>query len=319
MITNLITVIPLLKKTITVRAKTLPILSVGVALSLALAGCSAASSPQKEDGLIHVVASTDVYGDIAKQIGGDLVSVTSIISNASQDPHSYEADAQVQLSLSKADVVIQNGGGYDDFVDTLLKGANNPTVALLDAATVSGHDQTPPTGEFNEHLWYDFTTVTKVAAKIESTFARLDPKHASTFAANGATFSSAVSTLESSEASIRAFAAGEGAAITEPVPLYMLDAMGLVNKTPEKFSAAIEGGTDVSPLVLTETLALFSDHAVKLLAYNAQTGGPQTEQVIAAAKKAGVAVVPVRETLPAGKDYLEWMTDTVAAISAALK
>ncbi|WP_255461167.1 metal ABC transporter solute-binding protein, Zn/Mn family [Glaciihabitans sp. INWT7] len=301
------------------RAKIVPVLSVGILLSLALAGCSGASSPPKDDGLIHVVASTDVYGDIAKQIGGDLVSVTSIISNPSQDPHSYEADAQVQLSLSKADVVIQNGGGYDDFVDTLLKGANNPGVALVDAAAVSGHDQTPTTGEFNEHLWYDFPTVTKVATKLESTFSRLDPKNAATFAANGASFSSAVSTLESSEAAIRASASGEGAAITEPVPLYMLDAMGLVNKTPEKFSAAIEGGTDVSPLVLRETLALFGDHAVKLLAYNAQTGGPQTAQVVAAAKKAGVAVVPVRETLPAGKDYLEWMTDTVAAISAALK
>jgi len=297
----------------------LPLIFGGIALSLALAGCSTAAPPQKDDGLIQVVASTNVYGDIAKQIGGDRVSVTSIISDPAQDPHSYEADARVQLALSKADVVIQNGGGYDDFVDTLLKGANNPKVVLLNAATISGYDQAPETGVFNEHLWYDFPTVRKVVTKIESTLAKLDPKHASVFAAKGATFSAAVSSLESSEAALKTTAVGEGAAITEPVPLYMLDALGLVNKTPKKFSAAIEEGTDVSPLVLTQTLALFSDHAVKLLAYNEQTSGPQTEQVLAAAKKAGVPTVPVRETLPAGKDYIAWMTATLAAITASLK
>jgi len=297
----------------------LPLISGGIALSLALVGCSTAAPPQKDDGLIQVVASTNVYGDIAKQIGGDRVSVTSIISDPAQDPHSYEADARVQLALSKADVVIQNGGGYDDFVDTLLKGANNPKVVLLNAATISGYDQAPETGVFNEHLWYDFPTVRKVVTKIESTLAKLDPKHASVFAAKGATFSAAVSSLESSEAALKTTAVGEGAAITEPVPLYMLDALGLVNKTPKKFSAAIEEGTDVSPLVLTQTLALFSDHAVKLLAYNEQTSGPQTEQVLAAAKKAGVPTVPVRETLPAGKDYIAWMTATLAAITASLK
>lgn len=297
----------------------LPLISGGIALSLALVGCSTGATLQKDDGLIHVVASTNVYGDIAKQIGGDRVSVTSIISDAAQDPHSYEADARVQLALSKADVVIQNGGGYDDFVDTLLKGANNPKVALLNAATISGYDQTPATGMFNEHLWYDFPTVRKVVTKIEAVFAKLDPKRASVFAAKGAAFSAAVSSLESSEATLKTTAAGEGAAITEAVPLYLLDAIGLVNKTPRKFSAAIEEGTDVSPLVLTQTLALFSDHAVKLLAYNEQTSGPQTEQVLAAAKKAGVPTVPVRETLPEGKDYIAWMTATLAAITASLK
>ena len=297
----------------------LPIISGGIALSLALAGCSTAATPQKDDGLIHVVASTNVYGDIVKQIGGDRVSITSIISDPSQDPHSYEADAQVQLALSRADLVIQNGGGYDDFVDTLLKGANNPKVTLLNASTISGYDLKPATGEFNEHLWYDFPTVKKVAAKIESSLAKLDPTDASTFAARSATFTSAVSMLESTEASLKTGVAGDGVAITEPVPLYMLDAMGLVNKTPEKFSAAIQEGTDVSPVVLAETLALFSAHAVKLLAYNEQTSGPQTEQVLVAAKKAGVAVVAARETLPAGKGYIEWMTGTLDAMTKALK
>jgi len=302
------------------RAKiALSLLSGGIVLGLALAGCSAPVTPHKNDGLIHVVASTNVYGDIAKQIGGNRVSVTSIISDPSQDPHSYEADAQVQLALSKADVVIQNGGGYDDFVDTLLKGANNPHVVVLNAATISGYDQKPATGEFNEHLWYDFPTVQRIVAAVTTQFTKLDSAGAATFTARAKTFSNAIKLLQSTEATLRATSAGAGVAITEPVPLYLLAAVGLVNKTPQKFSDAIQSGTDVSPVVLKQTLALFSDHAVKLLAYNEQTSSAETQQVLAAAKSAGIVIVPVRETLPAGKDYLAWMTDSLASVTKALQ
>jgi len=287
--------------------------------ALALTGCAAAgSSAQPSDGRIRVVASTNVYGDIAKQIGGDAVSVTSLIHDPSQDPHSFEADGQVQLSLSKAQLVIENGGGYDDFVDTLLKGAKNTDATVLNAADISGLDQNPKEGEFNEHLWYDFPVMQKVAEKIEATLSSLDASKEATFEANTSAFVAKLETLEASEATIKAAHAGEGVAITEPVPLYLLDASGLVNKTPEKFSEAIEEGTDVSPLVLQQTLKLFSDHTVKALVYNEQTSGPQTEQVLAAAKKADVAVVPVTETLPTGKNYISWMTANLSAIATAL-
>ena len=287
--------------------------------ALALTGCAGSgSSAEPTDGRIRIVASTNVYGDIARQIGGDAVAVTSLIDDPSQDPHSFEADGQVQLALSKAQIVLENGGGYDDFVDTLLKGANNKDATVLNAADISGLDQNPTKGEFNEHLWYDFPVMQRVAEKIEATLSSLDASKKSTFEANTSAFVAKLDTLEAGEATIKAAHAGEGVAITEPVPLYLLDASGLVNKTPEKFSEAVEEGTDVSPLVLQQTLRLFSDHTVKVLVYNEQTSGPQTEQVLAAAKKAGVAIVPVTETLPTGKTYISWMTANLAAVSAAL-
>ena len=287
--------------------------------ALALTGCAGSgSSAEPTDGRIRIVASTNVYGDIARQIGGDAVAVTSLIDDPSQDPHSFEADGQVQLALSKAQIVLENGGGYDDFVDTLLKGANNKGATVLNAADISGLDQNPTKGEFNEHLWYDFPVMQRVAEKIEATLSSLDASKKSTFEANTSAFVAKLDTLEAGEATIKAAHAGEGVAITEPVPLYLLDASGLVNKTPEKFSEAVEEGTDVSPLVLQQTLRLFSDHTVKVLVYNEQTSGPQTEQVLAAAKKAGVAIVPVTETIPTGKTYISWMTANLAAVSAAL-
>ncbi|MCU1556844.1 MAG: Zinc/manganese transport system substrate-binding protein [Microbacteriaceae bacterium] len=289
-----------------------------VVASLALAGCSSGGGATSSGGPIRIVASTNVYGDIASKIGGSLVKVDSIISDPSQDPHSYQADAQVQLALSQAQIVIENGGGYDDFVDTLLKGANNQKAVVLTAANISGYDQKPSSGQFNEHLWYDFPTMKKVVDRIVASLTTIDASGTATFTANAKKFTDSLATLQGDEAAIKASFHGDGVAITEAVPLYLLDACGLVNKTPAKFSEAIEAGTDVSPVALKDTLALFSNRSVKLLAYNEQTSGPQTQQVLAAAKSAGVAVVPVRETLPSGKDYLGWMTDTLTAVKAAL-
>ncbi len=285
------------------------------ALTAVLAGCSATSSAPSH-GTVSVVASTDVWGDVAKQIGGGDITVTSIITDPAQDPHSYEANARVQLALSKADIVIENGGGYDDFVGTLLRGAGNSQAKVLNAVDISGLDQG---GSFNEHVWYDFPTVKKVAASIAKELSTLDRAHASRYAANQQAFDAALGALEAQEAVIKAGpGAGTGVAITEPLPLYLLTASGLVNRTPAAFSKAIEEGRDVAPEVLKTTLQLFSDHQVKLLVYNEQTSGPETDQVIAAAKASGVAVVPVAETLPRGKDYLAWMSDNLTAVKAAL-
>jgi zinc/manganese transport system substrate-binding protein len=107
-------------------------------------------------------------------------------------------------------------------------------------------------------------------------------------------------------------------AVTEPVPGYLLDALGADDRTPPAFSAAIEEGGDVAPAVLQETLGLVTGGQVRALVYNAQTTGPATEQVLAAARQAGVAVVPVTETLPGGEDYVSWMRGNLDAVAAAL-
>ncbi len=286
---------------------------------IGLAGCSAASpsASPSSGGKLQVVASTDVWGSVATLIGGDQVSVTSIIDDPDKDPHEYEADARTQLTLSKAAVVIENGGGYDDFVDTMLKSAKNTSAVKINAVDISGKAATAG-DDLNEHVWYDFPTVEKVADKILAAYTKADPDDAATFTSNAADLKTKIDALEQREADLKTKYQGEGASITEPVPLYMLDAIGLVDKTPEKFSEAIENDTDVAPAILQQTLALYSDHAVVLLAYNEQTTGAQTEAVLNAAKANDIPVVPVTETLPKGTDYLSWMSDNLDAISAAL-
>ncbi|MFF8392121.1 metal ABC transporter solute-binding protein, Zn/Mn family [Streptomyces sp. NPDC016172] len=285
-----------------------------------LAGCGSSSDSvgdKSAPARVAVVASTNVYGDIARRIGGDRVDVTSVISDPDQDPHSYEADPQNQLALSKAKVVVENGGGYDDFVDRMLKSGHNDSAEVINAVEVSGK-AAPKDGELNEHVWYDFPTVAKVADRISAALAKTDPDDAAAFEKNAAAFKAKLAPLEAGEARIKKAHGGEGVAITEPVPLYLIEASGLVNRTPPQFSEAIEEGDDVSPRALRESLALFSGKKVKALVCNEQTSGPQTEKAEAAARAAGIPVVPVTETLPKGKDYLGWMTANLDALASAL-
>jgi len=297
-------------------------------VALGVAGCSpgsagnpsgspTSSSAASGAGQVNVVASTNVYGDIVKTIGGPAVAVTSIIDRPDKDPHEYEADAQTQLALSKAQLVIENGGGYDDFVDTMLKSTRTkPTV--INVADVSGLNQHPADGEFNEHLWYDFPTVEKLTAQLVTDLSAAAPGQAATFKSNAKEFTTKLGQLQRDEAAIKAKHAGAGVAITEPVPLYLLEAAGLVDKTPEAFSEAIEADTDVPPAVLKETENLFDTKQVTVLAYNQQTTGPQTEAVLAAAERNNIPVVPVTETLPPDQTYLSWMKANLQALSAAL-
>jgi zinc/manganese transport system substrate-binding protein len=304
-----------------VNRRLLALPAVLAAMTVGLSACSSDASSGSPtpaaSASIKVVASTNVWGDLAAKVGGDKVQVTSIITSPDADPHEYEANTRNQLALSEATVVIENGGGYDDFIGRMLKSAKNSSATVLDAVTISGH-QAAAGEELNEHVWYDFPTVVKVVEQLEQTYAKADPGDASTYQQNAAALKQKLAGLEQREAELKQKYNGQPVAITEPVPVYLLDAIGLQNKTPDEFSEAIEEDSDVPAKVLNETLQLYSKHQVKLLAYNEQTTGPETEKVLAAAKQNGIPVVPVTETLPSGKDYVGWMSANLDALGTAL-
>ena len=284
------------------------------AIGLGLVGCSGTANDPPAG--IQVVASTNVYGSLATTIGGAQASVTSIIDDPAKDPHEYQADARTQLAISRAQVVIENGGGYDDFVDTMLSASGNTKVALINAVKLSGYDSSIP--DFNEHVFYDYATMGKVVDAIVTDFTRADPSHAAVFASRGAKLQGKLGALEGSELNLSGATSGVAAAITEPVPNYVLAALGMKVVTPIAFSEAIEQGTDAPAQVLEQTLATLTSGEAKVLVYNVQTSGPQTDAVLAAAKKAGIPAVPVSETLPSGFDYVTWQRGVLATIAQAL-
>ena len=331
--------------------RSLPVLGLAAASALVLAGCASGQPAdggeggEAADGRLSVVASTDVYGEIASQVGGDLVDVTSIVTNASQDPHSFEPSARDQLTVSKADLIVENGGGYDAFIDALIdsSGSEAPVVTAVehshdwpenegheaegaDAETEGaddaeaddhGHEHDHVEG-FNEHVWYDPHTVAHVAAAIAAELAALSPDDSETFAANAEAFGAEVEQLEASLSDIGAAHAGEQVFVTEPVPVYLVQAAGLENATPDAFSEAVEEGQDVAPATLLESLGLLRDGGVRVVITNTQTGGAETQQMVDEAETLGIPVIAFSETLPEGETYISWMQANSEALSAAL-
>lgn len=279
---------------------------------LALAGC-AADAASGDDGL-RIVTSLDVYADIAETIAQDAAEVTAIVSDAAQDPHEYEAGARDALAISRADIVVLNGGGYDEFMHTLLDAQESDAV-IVDAVAVSGRDAD---GELNEHVWYDLPAMRAYAAELAEHLAHLDPARADDFRDRAAAFAAELTALEERARALAAAHPGAAVASTEPVPAYLLELAGLADLTPADFTEAVEEGADAPVRVLQETLAIVRSGQAAFLAYNEQTVGPQTEEVLAAAIEAGLPVVSFTELLPAGDDYVSWMTANLDAVEAAL-
>jgi zinc/manganese transport system substrate-binding protein len=288
-------------------------------LAVSLGACDASSGAAGR-AAVAVVASTDVYGDVVTQLAGRLagnrVAITSVIDDPAADPHSYEANTRTELAISHADLLIENGGGYDDFMRTMRRSAHTGAV-LIDVVGLSGR-RAPAGGDLNEHVWFDVPTVGKLVDRVVAVLSTKDPTDAPAFQANADLFKRKLAALQRSEAALKAAHGGAGVAVTEAVPLYLLQACGLVDRTPPEFSRAVEDETDVSPRVLRRTLALFSKHQVKLLVYNEQTAGPVTAKVLAAARASAIPIVPVTETLPEHSDYLSEIGDVLRAVRSAL-
>ncbi|WP_210508020.1 metal ABC transporter solute-binding protein, Zn/Mn family [Naasia sp. SYSU D00057] len=313
----------------------LPALTLAAVPALLLAGCAGASSDAATDGTINVVASTDVWGDIAAAVGGDRIVVTSIIDSPDKDPHEYEATGRDQLAVSRADLLVENGGGYDPFLDTLIAAAETeaPVVSAVDLSGLAGEhteehaeEHGEESGEddhghiegVNEHVWYDLHAAEAVAESVAEELTRLDPAGEDAYASGLAEFQEGVAALESRVEELHATLEGRRVLVTEPVPVHLLTELGMTDATPAEFSEAVEEDSDVPPKTLQEVLDLVAAGDVALLGYNTQASTTQTETVRSAAEDAGIPVVDFAETLPEGMDYVEWMTANVDAVAAAL-
>ncbi|GAA4700071.1 zinc ABC transporter substrate-binding protein [Pseudonocardia yuanmonensis] len=322
-------------------ASTLLATVLGSAGLLSLAACGSGSdtggsaAPASAAGKVAVVASTDVYGSIASAVGGDLVEVSSLIDSPNADPHEYESTPADAATVAKAALVVVNGGGYDDFASRLVE-SSGTKATVIDAVQLSGLPGAPEAGhagassppdpdghahgEFNEHVWYRLPAVRTVADEIAKDLGAADPANAATYTANAQRFGTDLDGLQQKVDAIKAAHDGQRIAVTEPVPLYLTEAAGLQNATPEEFSEAVEEGTDPAAAVLASALQVVEGpDPVKALVANSQTESPSTQKIEDAAKAEGVPLVEVSETLPDGVDsYVAWQGAQLDALAGAL-
>ena len=281
--------------------------------STALAGCGAGWAGHPHSPM--VVASTDVWGSVARAVAGNHFTVKSILTGAETDPHSYQASPSDAAAIIDAALVVYNGGGYDPWVDDVLAG--HRAVKSIDAysfRSLMSHGAQP-----NEHVFYDLNVAKSVAATIAEQLAAIDPGNAADYRANAAEFCRGADAISSSEHAIANAYPAAGVVATEPVVYYLLAASGLVDRTPEAFTAANENETDPAPADMATVLDLIKHRQVLALLVNPQTSTAAITGLEDAARRAGVPVTEVTETLADGADYLTWQRNTVNRLLAALR
>ena len=266
-------------------------------------------------GQIVAVGAENEYADVISQIGGQFVQVSAIMSNPSTDPHEFEASPAVAREVSAAQLIVQNGIGYDTFMSAIESAAPGGAHQVIDVQRLLGRPDSTP----NPHLWYDPGTMPKVAAAIAADLSALQPAHAAYFAANAKAFAASLGAWYGAIAAFRKAYPGVPVATTEPVADYLLTAAGADNRTPWTFQADVMNGIDPSPQVLAAEKALFTGHKVKVFLYNQQVTDPLTESLITLADDNHIPVVGVYETMPApGYDYQTWMLTEVQDLRKAV-
>ncbi len=263
-------------------------------------------------GPVNIVAAENFYGDVAGQIGGPDVSVTSILNNPDEDPHLFEVSPSVARSVSAASIVVYNGIGYDPWMEKLLTAARAPGRKAIVVADLAGRKP----GD-NPHIWYDPHTMPALAKALCAMLIADDPAGKAGYEQRLARFTASLAPIEAHIDRLRRRLAGTPVTATEPVFGYMFAALGMRVRNGA-FQLAVMNNTEPSA---SGTAAFETDlktHRVKLLVYNSQASDPIAARMRDLATASGIPVVGASETEPPGKTYQQWMAGELDAVDRAL-
>jgi zinc/manganese transport system substrate-binding protein len=281
---------------------------------LAAAACSSATASDRS-GTITAVGAENEYANVIGQIGGKYVDVTSIQSNPNTDPHSFEASPSVAHLVSTAQLIVQNGLGYDSYMNKIESAAPDSARKVIDVQKLLGLPDSTP----NPHLWYDPKTMPAVARAVARDLSALQPAHAAYFRANLHDFDRSLKPWQEALAGFKAAYPGTPVAVTEPVSDYLLRAAGARILTPFRFQANVMNGVDPAPQDISLQDSFFTEHKVKVFLYNEQVTDSLTQSFLDAAHRNGIPVVAVYETMPTpGYTYQSWMLAETRALQRAV-
>jgi zinc/manganese transport system substrate-binding protein len=284
---------------------------------MALAACSTAggaTSSTTNRRVVQVVAAENFWGSIATQIGGRHAHVVSVVTNPNADPHIYEPTAADARELAQAQVVIENGIGYDPWVSRLAA-ANGGGQTLLDVGTVT---RVPADG--NPHRWYNPGNVQAVIAAMVADFSRADPADRKYFAAQKARFDNvALQHYHALISAIKTKYAGTPVGASESIFAMLAPALGLELMTPSSFLKAISEGTEVTAADKLTIDRQIADHLIKVYVYNSQNVTPDVQAQLAEVRAQHIPTATITETLvPPTATYQDWQVRELRGIEAAL-
>ena len=276
-----------------------------------LLGLATASAPSRA-AMLDIVAAENFYGDLAAQLGGPHVAVTSILSNPDQDPHLFEASPATARALAEADIVICNGADYDPWIGKLLGTARREGRTVIVAAALA---RSKP-GD-NPHLWYRPDVMPMLAKRLAEALVARDPANAADYRRRLQAFEASLAPLSAKIRAMRQRHEGDAIAATEPVFGYMAEALGL-KVGHKRFQLAVMNDTEPSASDIAALEGDLEARRVRALVYNSQAASPVAERLKRIAAASGVPIVGVSETEPAGTSYQQWMLEQLAALEKAL-
>ncbi|GIW09243.1 MAG: ABC transporter substrate-binding protein [Dehalococcoidia bacterium] len=262
---------------------------------------------------LNVVAAESFYGSIALQLGGACVRVFSVISSAESDPHEYQIDAQTARAYQTAQVVFQNGLGYDEFSEKVVS-----TLSTRPIVVTFGEVLGLKPGD-NPHLWYHPQYVERIAAAMTAAYQRARPEASAYFEQQARTFREALREYQTLVEQIRRQYAGTPVGATESIAVYLTEALGLRLLTPPQLLDTISEGGQPSLADVTTMQQQIEQRQIRVLIVNAQTESPLTRRWAELARARGVPVVEVSE-VPAATDatFQAWQVRQLRALLAAL-
>ena len=245
----------------------------------------------------------------------------SVVSDPNADPHEYESDATDARAVATANYIIENGAGYDSWMDKLVgAGANSPAGnfasgrTTLNVANLLGKKD----GD-NPHFWYDPDYVNTVAAQMEKDLAAIDPAHASAYGANYTALQTSLATYQNRIASIKQQFSGTKVAATEDIFAYLANAAGLDLVSPPAFTQAVAEGNDPPASSVVAFENQLKAGGIAVLVYNEQTVTPLTDNMKKLAAEQNIPEVGVTETIqPPDMSFEDWMNAQLVALQNAL-
>lgn len=320
-------------------------MALAACLPLALAACGGTDTSTSDSAQgdcptepVNVVVSVDQWGSIISQLGGACANVTTVLASSSVDPHDYEPAPSDAVAFEGAQLVVLNGGHYDEWAAKLAE-TSAPDAAVINAVELSGHEEVGHEeagheepghdhehksehdhdhGSANPHVWYNPTAVNAVSDAVTAELSKLSADGAGYFAERRSEFASSMKPYDDTIAAIKNGATGKTYAASESVFDDMAAALGLADRTPEGYQVAAANESEPSPADLDAFLGLLSDRGVDVLIYNTQTEGSVPEKIRAAAEQAGIPVVDVTETLPPeAKTFQDWQVAQLDALAKA--
>ncbi len=258
------------------------------------------------------LAAENFYGDIAQQIGGPDVKVTSILTNPDQDPHLFEASPSVARAVSTARIVVYNGLDYDPWMSKLLSAVVSSNRAAIDVGSLVGKRP----GD-NPHIWYDPNTMLALAARLADELSIADAAHQADYRQRLAEFRQSLQPIEAKIAALRTRLAGTPVAATEPVFNYLLEAIGMQVHN-RRFQLAVMNDTEPGASDIAAFENDLKDHRVRMLVYNSQASDPTAQRMVSLARTSHIPVLAVTETEPPGKNYQEWLSSELDGVDQAL-